>query len=307
MNHVYIDHNVVDDISKGSLAFKADSSIVWVYSNEHFNEIQRAGDTRFLDVLGRLRAQKLELKVDDAFRITNEGYLSGDVDPQSLYQVWPDANAEVEFSGDYFSSVLSRFFGADNAEALAYLPESFEREVSTLLESAGLLDAEQREQVTTARRQMETIVFEHLAERPHLETQRAALGMHSGRAGNLSGNDNPLEDVWDIIGKTMPGVTADQVFGFDPPEKGDYEEWPLYLGIVGCYAVLNMIGLRPDEKLARVERMPAIMSDASHAGFAAYCNALLSSDRRFCDKARAIYRYKRIGTEVLTLERRRDE
>lgn len=148
----------MDDISKGSLAFKADSSIVWVYSNEHFNEIRRAGDTRFLDVLGRLRAEKLELKVDDAFRITNQGYLSGDMDPQSLYQVWLDANAEVEFSGDYFSSVLSRFFGADNAEALAYLPESFKREVSTLLESAGLLDAGQREQVTTARRQMETIV-----------------------------------------------------------------------------------------------------------------------------------------------------
>jgi len=73
MNRVYIDHNVVDDISKGSLAFKPAASIVWVYSNEHFSEIQRAGDTRFLDVLTRLRAQKLELKVDDAFRITNEG------------------------------------------------------------------------------------------------------------------------------------------------------------------------------------------------------------------------------------------
>jgi len=74
--------------------------------------------------------------------------MSGDADPQSLYQVWLDANAEVEFSGAYFSSVLSRFFGADNAEALAYLPESFEREVSTLSGNDRMLHRAEYERVS---------------------------------------------------------------------------------------------------------------------------------------------------------------
>ncbi len=300
MYRVYIDHNIVDDISKGLLELPNSDDIVWVYSNEHFNEIQRAGDSRFLDVLRRLRAQKLELRIDGDFRMTGAAYLSGKVDPYDLYDSWCKAKAEVKFLGDYFFPALSRLFGADNADTLSSLPESFEREASIFLQAGGLLDDAQKEQVETARKAMETL-FEHLVERPSLETFREALGTHGGRGGNLIKHENPLEELWSIIAKTTPGITADQFFGFDPPEKYGYDELPIYLGIIGCYIVLNMIGLRPDEKLARVDRMPAITSDASHAGYASYCHALLSEDRRLCEKAKAIYRYKNIVTRVLHL------
>jgi hypothetical protein len=43
------------------------------------------------------------------------------------------------------------------------------------------------------------------------------------------------------------------------------------------------------------------MSDASHIGHAAFCHGLMSEDRRFCDKASAIYRYRNIGTKVIRL------
>jgi hypothetical protein len=298
-------------VSKGAFKLRPDPSVLWVYSNEHFAETERAGgDTRFLDVLRDLKAQKLELELNERFQITGTAHLLGDGDPHALYNAWRDARAEVPFRGEYLTAIGSRLFGADNYDVLERLPEEFEHEVLALLSSAGLLDEAQEAAVAAAREVMTKVVAEHLAERPHLESQREAFGTQGGRAGNLAAHNNPLEELWTIMCKACPAivgaVTADQFFGFDPPpfyEHG-YDEWPMYLGIVGCYTALNMVGLRPDDGLSRIDRMPAIMSDASHAGHAAYCDALISADRRFCDKAKAIYRYRNIGTQVLRLEHR---
>lgn len=305
---IYLDHNIVDDISKGAFELPSDSSFGWVYSKEHFAEIERAGDTRFLDVLRDLKALQLELMLDDRFRLSGEARLLGEVDPHAAFASWRAARANVPASGEYFSAIVSRLFGAANDEAIAQAPDAFEREVGALLQSAGLLDQAHAEAIATARDAMRSMVTEHLAERPHLESQREAFGTHNGRGSNLADHDNPLEECWRLVCESSPeltgAVTADQFFGFEPAYETGYERWPLYLGIVGCYTMLNMIGLRPDEKLSRVERMPAIMSDASHVGHAAYCQGLLSADRRLCDKAKAIYRFKGIGTQVLRLERR---
>lgn len=307
MRLIYLDHNIVDDISKGAFKLPSDSSFLWVYSNEHFAEIERAGDTRFLDVLRELKAQQLELTLDDRFRITGEARLLGETDPHASFASWRAVRADVPVNCEYFSTIVSRLFGAANDEALTQVPDAVERELAALLRSAGLLDQTHAEAIETARDAIRSIVAEHLAERPNLERHREEFGTHSGRGSNLADHDNPLEEVWKLVCESSPefagAVTADQFFGFEPPYETGYESWPLYLGIVGCYTVLNLVGLRPDEKLSRVERMPGIMSDASHVGHAAYCQGLLSADRRLCDKAKAIYRFKDIGTQVLRLER----
>ena len=95
-------------------------------------------------------------------------------------------------------------------------------------------------------------------------------------------------------------MTCDQFFGFDPFEKQGYSEWPMFLGIVGCHTILNYLGFRPDKGLAKANDIPGIVSDGSHIAFAAYCSGLLSRDKKFIAKAKAIYRYKKILTQPLT-------
>lgn len=308
MHTIYLDHNIIDEISKGSFSLPSDSSFLWVYSNEHFAEIERAGDTRFVDVLRDLKAQKLELKLNNRFQITGEAHLCAPTDPHVLFEAWREAQAEVPATFDYFSTVVSRLFGAANEDALAQVPSAFERDVGTLLSMAGLLEESHAKALAIARDAVSEMITEHLAERPHLESQRVAFGTHGGRGSNLADHENPLEGLWELMREASPeiaeAVTPDQFFGFEPVYDTGYESWPLYLGIVGCYTMLNMVGLRPDEKLSRVARMPAIMSDAAHVGHAAYCQGLISADRRLCDKAKAIYRFKGIATQVVRLERR---
>ena len=93
-------------------------------------------------------------------------------------------------------------------------------------------------------------------------------------------------------------MTADQYFGFDPVDKQGYKEWPIFLGIVGCHTMLNVLGFRPDGGLTKPSDIPGILSDGSHIAHAAYCQGLLSRDQKLIAKARAIYRYKNIGTQV---------
>lgn len=208
MDLIYLDHNIVDDISKGFFELPSDASFLWVYSNEHFVEIERAGDTRFLDVLGDLKAQQLELILDDQFRITGEARLLGDTDPHASFDSWRAAKADFPASGEYFSAVVSRIFGAANDEALHRVPDDFERDVSVLLESAGLLDQEHEEAVARAWDAMHRMVAQHLAECPNVEKQREAFGTHGGRGSNLADHDNPLEEIWELVCESSPELVG---------------------------------------------------------------------------------------------------
>jgi hypothetical protein len=53
----------------------------------------------------------------------------------------------------------------------------------------------------------------------------------------------------------------------------------------------------------REKRVPANMSDAHHVAYAAFCDGLLSEDSRMCEKALAIYKYRKIGTGVVDVSK----
>jgi len=63
-----------------------------------------------------------------------------------------------------------------------------------------------------------------------------------------------------------------------------------------------MLGISPDKGLAKRDKIKNIMSDGQHVGMASYCNALLSADQRFSNKARAIYTYLGNITNALSFE-----
>jgi len=122
-----------------------------------------------------------------------------------------------------------------------------------------------------------------------------------GNIGNPK-TDNPIEEIWAIISAKIQGVTADQFFGFDPHSKQGYSTRPLYLGIVSCYTMLNMLGYKKDKNFPKEGSFPNTFCDAKHVAHSAFCQALISEDVRLCQKAKAIYKYKNIATEVVPLK-----
>ncbi|MNY62334.1 hypothetical protein D3C86_1991290 [compost metagenome] len=59
-----------------------------------------------------------------------------------------------------------------------------------------------------------------------------------------------------------------------------------------------MIGYNQDSKLTKEARHIAAVSDAAHAAIAANANILLSGDKAFVIKVRAIYEYLKVDAEV---------
>ena len=299
---IYLDHNVIDDISKGILSVQDSDQITWIYSNENFNEIKRAGDRRFLKVLGDLKARKIELILNERFQITGEARLQEFLDPELLYENWLDTVGEVQVDEQMNRELMGRLFGAGNQDSILSYPDRFRSQIAALLEPHGLYNEQTKKKVDGIASELKAFVSGSLQEIGELEKTREAFGTHKGRAGNLQAHENPLEEIWKLIRSSCGNLTSEQFFGFDPIDKQGYKAWPLYLGIVGCHTALNFLGYKPDKGLSKVSDLPGILSDAVHIGMSAYCGAVLSQDKKFCSKARAIYRYKNIGTEVIELK-----
>lgn len=304
--HVYLDHNIIDDLSKGDLSLKPSDRVIWIFSHENLGEIRRSGnEDRFLDALESIKARKLELTLDEKFRMTGPAQILEYKPPQEEYELYLEAVSDCEIDQSSDLEFMARLFGAENQKEILSHPVSFESNIRALLEPHGLYDEETKNKVEKVRDELTEFVKGPLQEVGDLETAREAFGTHKGRAGNLASKDNPIEDLWNIVKKGANGITPDQYFGFDPIDKQGYENWPMFLGIVGCHTMLNVLGFRPDDGLTKTGDIPGILSDGAHIGHAAYCQGLLSRDRKLLAKARAIYRYKNIGTQVLSVERKK--
>ncbi len=99
------------------------------------------------------------------------------------------------------------------------------------------------------------------------------------------------------------GMNCDQFFGFAPIDNQGYELWPVYLGIVGCNAVMDILGFQAEKKCRKISKIHNVRSDAGHIGMGAYCSAILSEDKRLVKRAKAIYEYKNIVTSSILIEK----
>lgn len=301
---VYIDQNIVgyfrECISDWTL-LQQQQNIEWIYSNTHFDEIRRSGDVSFLTVFENLKAQHIEIVLDDKFNMTGEAKIHPYSSPSQRYERYLAAIGDRSLAEELFHPLLARLNGGDNFERLTLLPEKFQSRLEEILTPAGLWNEQVSESIQCHSVELSQFICSKLAETKPLETLRKNMGTDKGRIGNPK-TDNPIQEIWQIISAKFDKVTADQFFGFYPPDKQGYNLLPPYLGIIGCYQALNFLGYRTDDKISSEEAIPNIFSDAQHVATAAFCDVLMSEDRRLCAKARAIYKYKNIPTQVLQLK-----
>lgn len=295
---VYIDQNVLGLQLDGKVNFTGINGMRFIYSQVHLTEISRSQyPEKFLEALQDIGAMLLELQMDN-FKLTGSAQLVEEGTPEEHYLRHLENIGEAQFDEGIFDPLQVWVNGGGSADLLRSLPDRYEKQLKTLNE---YLPKEFRVNHEVVHDIMLDVVEQMVSYGNDVEKIRATIGGEKRRFGNITGN-NELRQIWEIIKPSCGDLTSDQFFGFEPIAGIRNEPMPKYLGIVGCCAVLDILGFKAEKKSRRLEKLANVQNDAQHIGMAAYCQALVSADRRLVERAKAIYQYKEIGTVPLILE-----
>jgi len=288
---IYLDQNIIQYDFEKKINLSNDSKFVWVYSDEHFNEINRKEDSRFFKVLERLKARKINIKLNDKFEIMDECILLNYDDPKKLYDQYLETLSEYKSLSDLFSPLQTFFFGnVDSIEPSKYVAD-FKQ---SLIELTKELPEEYTEQIDSAGEQLESTL---ISAKPQIKPLNKTRKLFTkSQFSNLDEkNGSIIDQIWNEIEKKVKPITKDQFFGkeilpFISPKNADKKQL-IFLGIVQCHSALNFLGYWPDEGLPKKSKIFGINSDASHIAHSFFCSGIISADNRLCQKAKAIYEY----------------
>lgn len=295
---VYVDQSVLGLVAQRARALS--NELQWVYSKQHLAEIRRSSNpSQYLAALDKLEAKLLELELID-WKLTGSAKIIEGPSAFQHYSNYCDALANVDVDENLFDSFQVWVNGGGDEQLLRAFPDDIAEQILALTER---LPGDQRSTLRNAASEVDFLptIDQMVAWGNDINKTREAFGDGKGRIGQIAGG-NQLIQVWELIGPTCGGITRDQFFGFDPVDKQGYEIWPTYLGIVGCCAVLDIIGFQAEKKCRKIESLPNIRSDSGHIAMGAFCSAILSADKRLSSRAKAIYEYRRIGTLSLHLQ-----
>lgn len=295
---VYLDQNIISLQSIGTIDLSPVTGVQWVYSKEHFAEIQRSNNPdAFLQALDHLSAKLLDLEMV-GWELTGRVNLIETGTAVDHYQDYLDPANYVEIDEEIISLFIAWALGGATPEMLRELPERFADQLGTLMARlpkhvADLIPA-------WVEGDLKHMVDNMTKAGNDIFRLRELLGVGKGAAGSITG-ENPLMQLWERIEPNAPGLIAEQFFGFAPldEEKALPVTW---LGIIGCCVVLDIVGYKSEKKARKPEKVPNILSDAAHIAAGAYCSVIVSRDRRLVERARAIYQFQKIGTEAAYLE-----
>lgn len=304
MISIYIDQNILVYLSEGKISLPTSDEYTWVYSDEHFAEIERSGDQNILSCLDKIGARRIKIILDDKFRITNEVCFD---DFKSAFEIYNEyISSKKEFSNVNFDflPLLSFFSGNKEAIQVEKVAENFVSDIEDLMSDVfkDLSCEEQKnilmnEVALIGQKLQSTLLDASKNLKPIQELRQSLAGSDLSNLDDTKGLI--IDQIWGKICKKYPEISKDQFFGKKPICQLGFEgEFPLFLSIVQCYTALNFIGYWPDKKMSQISKIYGINSDASHVGYASFCNVLLSEDLRLCKKASAIYQFFNINTAV---------
>ncbi len=300
---IYLDQNILSYAQDGTLNLSPIENVVWVYSNEHFVEMERSNDFRCFAILEKIKAQRIEFNVNQSFQITEEAKIHPYEEINQVYQTYKKAtsNIKIDENANFFRAASSRIMGADNFEDVLTSLKNCTTEIKTMFEEIGMpsqITNMLMNEVKSVNDTLFSMIEKNLNKTMPLEELRKAFGTDSGKAVATKGS-NIIEEIWQLIKNKNPSLTCDQVFGFEQMTENGFKKVPLNLGITACHAALNMLGYKADRGLSKPTNMSNFQSDGNHLGYASFCHIFLSADTRLCAKAKAIFQYKQIDTRII--------
>ncbi len=300
---IYADMNVYRYLACGDISIREPERFIWVYSHVHLDEIHRNGNTDALEGMRLLRAVEISDVLNEEFQSVGNIVLRDYIDPYTRYEQHLDAIAGYEDVADHMVEHLIRSFGADNFKELSETPDQMREEIERI---TSIIDDERRQQIiekaSVVSDELKASIEEHLKESMPIDKTRKAFGVTSEARKNIEKSSSAIDEVWGLISPSIPNVTKNQFFGFEPIPGIEGVQHTQHGAISGAHIVLNMIGISPDKGLAKREKIKNIMSDGQHIGMASYCNALVSADKGIVNKAMCIYSYLKSITTALHFE-----
>lgn len=297
----YIDQNVVGLLIEKKLSLPRLPELCWVYSKEHFAEINRSSDPKpFLSELENIDAKLLDLELNSHWKISGTAKLIECGSPSQHYASYLEATEGYGSCTNIFDPLLAWINGGSDEGPFKDLPDRLAENTLRLLKDQPTMPGF-NEALNTITDGLSGMIEKMMEQGNDITKKRKTLGSGKGVVGSISG-ENQLLKIWEIIGPECSGITCNQFFGFDPVDKQGYNEWPVCLGIVGCCAVMDIIGFQAEKKCRKLDKIPNVRSDANHIAMGAFCSVIVSQDVRLIRRARAIYDYKGIVTVPLLVE-----
>lgn len=308
MLSIYIDQNILVYLSEGKISLPTSDGYIWVYSDEHFAEIERSGRLNLLDSLDKIGARRIKIILNDKFKITNEVRLEDFKSASESYNEYISNKKGFSNVNLDFIPLLSFFSGNKDAIQIDKVAENFvsgiedlmcdifedlncEEQKNILMNSVSLIGQNLQSTLSEASKNL----------KPIRELRQLLAGSDLSNLDDTKGLI--IDQIWEKICIKYPEISKDQFFGKKPICQLGFEgEFPLFLSIAQCYTALNFVGYWPDRKMSLISKIYGINSDASHVGHAAFCHALFSEDLRLCKKASAIYNYFNIPTQIFHIQ-----
>jgi hypothetical protein len=283
---VYVDQSILGRHLAGSITLRPNSSLQWVYSTEHFAEMRRSTDPdKYLAVLDAAGAQLLDAELVQ-WKLTGAAQLVAHGTAREHYTRYCHNVDEVPAMDSIFDPMLAWLNGGGDAALLKSLPQHLVDKLRELL-GDGVAFESATATLQAGEDEFRVTLNQLISDGNDINRLRAAMGLGKGAAGSVSGQGQ-LEQIWRMISPQFPGVTSDRFFGF--------EGQPTYVGIIGCCSMLDILGFQGESKVRNIRSVPNVRSDAKHIAMGAFCQMLLSADKRLIKRAAAIYEYKNIGT-----------
>lgn len=300
---IYADMNVFRYLACGDISILEPDGFIWVYSHIHLDEIHRNGNRDALEGMALLKAVEICDVLNQDFQSEGNIIIRDYMEPYSRYEQHLEAVAGYEGVADIMVEYLIRSLGADNFKELSQTPEQMRNEIERI---TSIIPDERREDLvekaSEVSKEMEVTIEKHLKNRMPIDKTRSALGVTSESRKAIEKSESAINEVWDLISPSIPNVTKNQFFGFEPIPGIEGVQHTQHGAISGAYIVLNMLGISPDKGLAKRDKIKNIMSDGQHAGMASYCNALVSADRGVINKSSCIFSYLNNITNALHFE-----
>ncbi|WP_270694250.1 hypothetical protein [Aeromonas sp. QDB09] len=300
---IYADMNVFRYLACGDISILEPERFKWVHSHVHLDEIHRNGNRDALEGMALLKAVEICDLLNQDFQSEGNIIIRDYMDPYSRYEQHLEAVAGYEGAADLMVEYLIRSFGADNFKELSQTPEQMRSEIERI---TSIIPDERREDLvekaSEVSKEMEVTIEKHLKNRMPIDKTRSALGITSENRKAIEKSESAINAVWDLISPSIPNITKNQFFGFEPIPGIEGVQHTQHGAISGAYIVLNMLGISPDKGLAKRDKIKNIMSDGQHAGMASYCNALVSADRGIINKSSCIFSYLNNITNALHFE-----
>lgn len=301
-NLIYLDQNIIQYDYEGLLQLKPIDDYTYVYSDEHFNEINRKEDERFFDVLRRIKARKIKLVLDKKFKITNQIVLLDYSDPRSLYDSYIETIGDLKKHSELFYKIQPFLMGNKEAIVPETIGVTFLKNQQELINSIDCIPDDIMKQLSG----LMTLIGDGLqetlkkAESEILPLEKLRKQISKKNLSELEIKDGTIIDnIWEEIKDCFPGVDKDELFGKNAFLPNDNNS--MFESVVKCHNILNTIGYYPDKGLSKESKVYGINSDASHLGHSIFCSALLSADDHLCKKANAIFEYLNLKTVIMQL------